>query len=83
MRDLPFRANGNSSRFGQISVLILVLPLVRQDECCGGQMPVASPAPHLHHGLMLSTLKRSSPSLAGLVERVTFHDEEDGSACCG
>ena len=41
---------------------------------------VVSPVPHLHHVAMPPALKTSSPTevLAGLVEQVTRHNEENG-----
>jgi hypothetical protein len=77
----PLQANGNSPRFGQISVLILVLPPVRQGDCCGGQMPVAPPTPHLHHGLMLSTLKTRLPTEPGRPRRAR-HIPQRGERFC-
>jgi exodeoxyribonuclease V alpha subunit len=43
-------------------------------------IPVASQALNLHHALMPQAPKGSPPTevLAGLVERVTFHNEENG-----
>src|SRR5271167_4256870 len=45
-----------------------------------GPISVVSLAPDLHHVAMPAVLKTSSPTevLAGLVERVTFHNEENG-----
>ena len=42
---------------------------------------MVSTAPHLHHGLMPPALQTSLPTevLAGLVERVTYHNESQGA----
>jgi hypothetical protein len=51
-------------------------PLTR----CAGLIPVASQDLDLHHTVMPETLRTSTPTevLAGLVDRVTFHNSENG-----
>ena len=45
-----------------------------------GSIPVASQDLNLHHAIMPQAPKASTPTevLAGLVERVTFHNDENG-----
>jgi hypothetical protein len=81
LRARPPSGERQLARFGQISELILVLPPVRQGDRCGAQMPVASPAPHLHHGLMLSTLKTSSPTEPGGPRRARHIPQRGGRFC--
>src|ERR1700720_2574951 len=47
---------------------------------CAGLIPVASQDLDLHHTVMPETLRTSTPTevLAGLVDRVTFHNSENG-----
>ena len=55
-------------------------PSERRLTRCAGLIPVASQDLDLHHTVMPETLRTSTPTevLAGLVDRVTFHNSENG-----